>query len=116
TLDKLSGLPPGWLAAYFEKVPSSTPAAYQVKSEIRSRVEFRRLNLMEPLTANQRYPLIFCRNVMIYFNKATQQALVNRLAQALEPGGYLFTGHAESLTGISHPLTYVRPAIYQRTR
>ena len=49
---------------------------------------------------------------MIYFDKSTQERLVNRLADCLEPGGYLFVGHAESLTGLNHPLQYVRPAIY----
>ncbi len=58
--------------------------------------------------------MIFCRNVMIYFDNATQELLVNRLAACLEPGGYLFVGHAESLTGIAHPLDYVKPAIYRK--
>jgi chemotaxis protein methyltransferase CheR len=53
---------------------------------------------------------------MIYFDKATQQTLVQRLASQLEPGGYLLIGHSESLTGIDHPLTYVRPTIYRRGR
>jgi chemotaxis protein methyltransferase CheR len=51
---------------------------------------------------------------MIYFNKTTQETLVNRLAQTLEPGGYLFVGHAESLTGINHPLKYVQPSVYRK--
>jgi chemotaxis protein methyltransferase CheR len=60
------------------------------------------------------FPLIFCRNVMIYFDSATQQQLVRRLADALEPGGYLFIGHAESLNRIQHPLEYIQPAIYRK--
>ena len=63
-----------------------------------------------------RFPVILCRNVMIYFNKQTQQDLLRRLTSALEPGGYLFVGHAESLTGIEHGLQYVRPAVYRRQR
>jgi chemotaxis protein methyltransferase CheR len=51
---------------------------------------------------------------MIYFDRPTQATLVNRLAEHLRPGGYLLIGHSESLNSISHPLTYVRPTIYQR--
>ena len=66
-----------------------------------------------PLPA-ARFPLVFCRNVMIYFDKPTQAAVVGRLAAALEPGGYLMIGHAESLAGVEHGLEYVKPAIYRK--
>ena len=85
-----------------------------MKKEIRSLVEFRRLNLMENLSHNEMFPAIFCRNVMIYFDRQKQQEVVNRLAQAIEPGGYLFVGHSESLNSIQHPLQYVAPAIYRK--
>lgn len=87
---------------------------YSVRKQLRAMVEFERLNLMERFSHLGPFPAIFCRNVMIYFNKATQEDLVNRLAARLEPGGFLFIGHAESLTGIAHPLQYVRPAVYRR--
>ncbi len=61
------------------------------------------------------FPVVFCRNVMIYFDRPTQEQVVNRIADYLEPGGYLFVGHAESLTRISHDLEYVRPAVYRKT-
>jgi chemotaxis protein methyltransferase CheR len=76
-------------------------------------VEFHRLNLVEPLLHSQPFHVIFCRNVMIYFNKATRAELVNRLAHCLAPGGYLFIGHSESLNGLEHPYRYMRPAIYR---
>jgi chemotaxis protein methyltransferase CheR len=87
---------------------------YRVKPEVRAMIEFRRLNLMDSLSGLGPFSAIFCRNVMIYFDKLTQQALVNRLAGCLEPGGYLLTGHAESLSGVSHPLQYVQPAVYRK--
>lgn len=87
---------------------------YQVKPEVRRLVEFRRLNLMENFAHLGPFPVIFCRNVMIYFDKPTQQQLVARLARRLEPGGYLLIGHAESLNAIDHPLRYIKPAVYQR--
>jgi chemotaxis protein methyltransferase CheR len=87
---------------------------YRAKKEIRALVEFRRLNLLEPVGQIGRFPLVFCRNVMIYFDKPTQQQVVERLAGCLEPGGYLLTGHAENLTGIEHGLRYVQPAVYRK--
>ena len=71
----------------------------QVRSHLRSRVTFQRINLVETLPINTLFPLIFCRNVMIYFNKNTQTDVVAKLAAKLEPGGYLFVGHSESLSG-----------------
>jgi chemotaxis protein methyltransferase CheR len=87
---------------------------YLVKKETRTLVEFQRLNLMEDFSRVGLFSVIFCRNVMIYFDRETQQNLVNRLAAQLEPGGYLLIGHAESLNGIEHPLKYLCPATYRR--
>jgi chemotaxis protein methyltransferase CheR len=88
---------------------------YRIKPEIREMVEFRRLNLTEPLRKIPKVFVIFCRNVMIYFDKATQESLVERLAERLLPGGYLLTGHSESLVGSNHALEYVQPAVYRKT-
>ncbi len=87
---------------------------YRAKRELRALIEFRRHNLMQPVPTPGHFPLIFCRNVMIYFDKPTQQRVVERLTGCLEPGGYLLTGHAESLTGIEHGLRYVQPAVYRQ--
>ena len=87
---------------------------YMVKKETRALVEFQRLNLMEDFSHVGLFSVIFCRNVMIYFDQETQQGLVNRLAAQLEPGGYLLIGHAESLNGIEHPLKYLCPATYRK--
>jgi chemotaxis protein methyltransferase CheR len=89
---------------------------YRVKPALRAAVEFRRLNLMESFSHVGRFPVIFCRNVMIYFDKPTQQDLANRLADCLEPGGYLLIGHAESLNAVEHPLEYVHPAVYRQPK
>jgi len=111
--EKLKYLPPAWLPKYFQSQDRGK-TSWQVRPEWRAKVEFRRLNLMEPLPVRGSYPVIFCRNVMIYFDKATQSAVVRKLASALEPGGYLLVGHSESLTGLDHSLQYVRPAVYRR--
>lgn len=87
---------------------------YQVGTELRRTVMFNYLNLMEDWPIQTSLDLIFCRNVMIYFDKPTQERLVNRFYDLLDTGGILFTGHSESLTGISHPFRYVQPTIYSK--
>ncbi|HSW51038.1 MAG TPA: protein-glutamate O-methyltransferase CheR [Bryobacteraceae bacterium] len=87
---------------------------YLVRPELRAMVEFRRLNLLEQFSHLGTFFAVFCRNVMIYFDKPTQQELVNRLAGCLEPGGHLLIGHSESLNAIQHQLKYVRPATYRK--
>jgi len=108
--DRCAALPQSWLSRYF----SPEPAAYRVQARVRKQAEFRRINLVEPFSFPHRFPVIFCRNVMIYFDRSTQSRVVERLSACLEPGGYLFVGHAESLTRASHDLEYVRPAIYRK--
>ena len=108
--DRLGPIAPNWLSKYFVRSASG----YQVKQDIRSRVTFQRLNLIEPFPSSLHPTVIFCRNVMIYFDRKTQQDVVTRMAATLEPGGYLFVGHSESLTGIEHSLEYVRPALYRK--
>jgi chemotaxis protein methyltransferase CheR len=87
-----------------------------VKREVRSLITFKHFNLLEDCSSFGPFQVIFCRNVMIYFDKQTQETLVNKLASRLLPGGYLFIGHSESLNGISHPLQYVAPATYRHVR
>ncbi|MGH9722296.1 MAG: CheR family methyltransferase [Bryobacteraceae bacterium] len=110
---RLSGVPADWLQKYMLRGTGRWEGSFRVKPEIRRMLEFRRLNLIEPFHHPEPFPVIFCRNVMIYFDKNTQARLVNRLVRALAPGGYLVVGHAESLTGIDHPLEYVSPATYR---
>jgi chemotaxis protein methyltransferase CheR len=110
--DRFRDIKPEQLRSFLLRSGSPTHTRYMVRKEIRSAIEFRRLNLMEPITHGKTFPLIFCRNVMIYFDRPTQQDLVRRLCGCLEPGGYLFIGHAESLNGLEVPLKYIRPAIY----
>ena len=111
---RVAGLPPAWVRAFLLNGQGEWRGWYQVKPEVRNRIEFRRLNLIEPFPFVKRFHVIFCRNVMIYFDRATQEGLVNRLAERLEPGGYLLIGHSESLTGIQHPLQYLAPAVYRK--
>lgn len=87
----------------------------RVKQELRSMVEFRRVNLMEErLPVPEGIAVIFCRNVMIYFDRVTQRDVVSRFCRHLMPGGYLFTGHSETLNGLDLPLVSMAPTIHKR--
>ncbi len=87
----------------------------RVRPGLRARVEFRRLNFMElDYRIRERFEVIFFRNVMIYFDKPTQEAVIARICRNLEPGGYLFVGHSESLAGLDVPVTCAGPAIYRK--
>lgn len=112
--ERFASCPREWLPKYLLRGDGDFQGLYQVKPDIARRIDFRRLNLIEAFNAGRQFPLISCRNVMIYFDKPTQEKVVNRLSSFLEPGGYLFVGHSESLAGINHPLQFVKPAIYQK--
>ena len=87
----------------------------KVKPHIAEIVRFRRINLMdESFPIRTALDVVFCRNVMIYFDKETQSRLVQKFFRYLKPGGYLFIGHSESLQWVDHPFTYVAPTIYQK--
>jgi chemotaxis protein methyltransferase CheR len=112
---RFNEFPSHWPGKYLLRGSDRSEGWFRVRPSIRSMIEFRRLNLMEPFPPANLFQVIFCRNVMIYFDKETQGRLVNRLASCLEPGGYLLIGHAESLTGLKHPCEYVKPAVYRKS-
>ncbi len=95
-----------------ELAVEAADGAYRVRSRMRMLVDFARLNLMEPWPMRGPFDVIFCRNVMIYFDRQTQELLVNRLAGLLTKGGTLYVGHSESLNAITHPLRSIAPATY----
>lgn len=110
--DRMKMLPKEWVRRYFKKVGAQD---YRVVDDIQREVSFRRFNLM-----NKTYPfrskfhVIFCRNVMIYFDQPTKEQLVKRFVEQLVPGGYLFIGHSETI-GRNHPLLdYIGPSVYRR--
>jgi chemotaxis protein methyltransferase CheR len=111
TADRLGAMPVPLLKKYFKQ---TGPGSFKVNPEVRCMIEFERVNLIEPMRSNRMFPVIFCRNMMIYFDKPTQERVVTSLSQFLEPGGYLMIGHSESLMGVHHSLEYVQPAIYRK--
>lgn len=112
--EKIEDIPSPLRQRYLLKGQGRAAGTYRFKPEVRGLIEYQRLNLMESLPDGYRCPVIFCRNIMIYFDKPTQQDLVRRLSQHLEDGGYLFIGHSESLNSISHSLKYIAPATYRK--
>lgn len=114
TEEAVREMPPGFLQKYFTKIRQPGVGNYRVKDHIRAMVRLGWLNLMDDWPMKGPFDVIFCRNVMIYFDRATQQRLINRLWHLLDAGGYLFVGHSEGLSAVSHKFRYVRPAIYQK--
>jgi chemotaxis protein methyltransferase CheR len=88
---------------------------FRVVPEMRALIEFRRLNFMDSDFGLADSPeIIFCRNVIIYFDRPTQVRLLEKLTRQLAHGGYFFAGHSESLQGMDLPLVAVAPAIYRK--
>lgn len=110
--ESLERIPPSWKKKYFVK---EQDGSYSVAQPIKQNVIFKTFNLMDPIRFRRPFDLIFCRNVMIYFNQPTKDALVRRFYDTTVPGGYLFIGHSEGLNKADCPYQYIMPAIYQRS-
>ncbi len=113
--EAVARVPRELLRAHFQRGFGPQDGNYRVKRALRERVVFHHLNLLEgELPSQELFHVIFCRNVMIYFDRPTQDELVSRLASKLIPGGYLFVGHSESLTQMRHSLQPIQPAVYRK--
>lgn len=114
TKEKIEKVPDHLRKQYFMNRQQRNGAPeYEVAPILKRIVSYRRLNLKDPYPFKGPFDYIFCRNVMIYFDKSTQESLVQKMAGYLSPGGYLFVGHSESLMGLRHSLSYVCPAVYR---
>ncbi len=111
----MSDVPADWQRRYWTRLNrNDETGSLSATPSLRNIVHFAPLNLMEHWPMRGPFDVIFCRNVMIYFDKQTQQRLVERFWALLRPGGHLFVGHSESLTGTAHRFRYVQPAVYVR--
>lgn len=99
---------------YFQMGVKNWGGYYRLKPFVRKMIRFERLNLIDPFPSGLSFNIIFCRNVMIYFDKSIQEQIINKFYRILAPKGYLFIGHAESLAGTRHPFKYIQPSIYQK--
>lgn len=110
--EQLSALPARWKKLYFQRVDADR---YTVNERIKQEVIFRRFNLVNrPFPFKKKFHVIFCRNVMIYFDAPTKQTLVERFCSIIDSGGYLFVGQSESLGKHPPGLQYVRPSVYRK--
>jgi chemotaxis protein methyltransferase CheR len=113
--DRIEPVPLGLRRKYLLKSRDPSRKIVRITPELREKVRFGRLNLMDAdFVVPEPLHVIFCRNVMIYFNAETQKKLVHRFHDLLAPGGYLFMGHAESLHSLDVPLRYTAPTIYRK--
>jgi len=109
---EIETLPAKWRLSYTTKLNSESSVFID---KLRNEVIFRKFNLMENVFPfKKRFHVIFCRNVMIYFDEQTKNALVNKFYDLLEPGGYLFIGHSESLKREDTRFKYIQPAVYRK--
>jgi len=113
-LERVSTIPEQRLRRFFRRGTGAEAGNVRVRSEIARLVTFRPLNLMQEWPMRGPFDVIFCRNVMIYFDQPTRERLVERFSQMLAPGGYLCIGHSESIHGVSTPLKSVGKTIYKR--
>ncbi len=112
---RLQDVPAAFAQKYFVGDPEHPRDLVHVDPDLRRLIGFRRLNLLQPDTSVlPPQDFIFCRNVMIYFDRDAQQRVIEGLESRLVRGGYLFISHSESLSSLAHGLTWVAPAVYQR--
>ncbi len=110
--ESIAALPHHWRLNYFKKIDAEKAV---LTDKIKNEVIYRKLNLMDKtFPFKKRFHVIFCRNVMIYFNNETKMELVRKFYDLTEPGGYLFIGHSESLNREETKYKYIIPAVYRK--
>ena len=112
--DRTNTIPQPLLRKYFQKGKGRSEGMVKVKNNIRQTITFKKFNLMDAHPYRGELDVVFCRNVMIYFNRETQETLVKKFYDCLKPGGHLFIGHSESLTSIKHQFKQVATTAYRK--
>jgi len=110
--EQLKNLPEAWKRHFFKAVAGGSQ--YQVTEELKEEVLFRQFNLMDPFPFKKQMHTIFLRNVMIYFDERTKSELLQKVCDALVPGGYLFIGTTETLDRSNTPLEIIKPSIFRK--
>ncbi|HMV44218.1 MAG TPA: CheR family methyltransferase [Leptospiraceae bacterium] len=114
-IDKSNMIPERYLKQYCLKGVNSNEGYFKISDYIRNKIEFKSVNLNEHFPKDLgKFNLVFLRNVMIYFDKPTRINLIRKISEILQPGGYLFIGHSETLLEITDALMMVRPTIYKK--
>lgn len=113
--NKIDVIPMCLKKKYFLKSKDPLLQSVRVVPELRKKVSFARLNFMSDYyDVRDTFDIIFCRNVLIYFDRDTQENVINKLSARLKPGGYFFLGHSESIANLKVPLKQLRPTIFKK--
>jgi chemotaxis protein methyltransferase CheR len=113
--EKGEPIPLSYKKKYFLRSKDEAKSLIRAKPELRARVSFARINFMdETYPVNKEFDVVFCRNVIIYFERKTQELILTRICRHIRQGGWLILGHSETLTGMNMPLKAVAPTIYAR--
>ncbi len=116
TADRIDKISKYWRTRYFQKGRNGSKGKFRIIPAVRNQMVFRPINLLQPTYPwKVSFEVVFCRNVMIYFDRPTQQELVDKLTASIVPGGFLMIGHSESLAGVNHSLEMIKPAIYRKS-
>jgi chemotaxis protein methyltransferase CheR len=113
--DRVKGLEPKRLARFFKESREGAERTYQVIPELANLITFKKINLMHDLPMSGPIDAIFCRNVVIYFDKETQRALFTRISKLQRPGDLLLLGHSETLFKVSDDYALIGRTIYRRS-
>ena len=113
--DKVEPVPYALKRKYLLRSRDRNSDLVRMTPEVRSKVRFEQMNFMDgDYNTGDRMDIIFCRNVIIYFDRTTQNMILGRLVENLIPGGYLFMGHSETLNGLDVPVDLVGPTVYRK--
>jgi len=113
--DRISDIPMDVKKRYFLRSKDVKSRTVRVVPELRTKIKFGRLNFMDnQYPVDRDFDIVFCRNVLIYFDRETQQDVINKLASKLKPDGFFFLGHSESITNMNVPLRQVQPTIFRK--
>jgi len=113
---KVAPVPAGMKKRFLLRSKDKAKRVVRVVPELRQRIKFAWLNLMEEFNIKESFDVIFCRNVIIYFDRPTQEKLMGRYLKQLIPGGLLLLGHSETMTGMNLPFTQVAPTVYRKPK
>jgi chemotaxis protein methyltransferase CheR len=113
--NRVSVVPMSLKKKYLLRSKDTANPTVRIVPQLRKKITFQRLNFMDTsYSVPDMYDVVFCRNVLIYFDRDTQEKVINKLCMKLKKGGYFFLGHSESITNIDVPLTQLKPTVFQR--
>jgi chemotaxis protein methyltransferase CheR len=114
--NKIYPIPTGYHAKYLQKGTGTYEHKFRIDSDIRNKISFQQSNLLSnDYFGFGKFDIIFCRNVLIYFEREIQYRILAQLCRHLSTGGYLFLGHSESITGLDLPLEHIKPTIFMKS-